>query len=231
MSTSQNPITPSGHQPPFLEYIVEGQAFRSTQQYITGQELKQNAGIPLDTDMYLSIPKPWTDELIENHTRVDLARPELEYFYVRKKLRLTIDGHPFTWYKQYILESDIRALGKIDPQDDVYLKIALPFEDELIEPGARVDLARPSREDFVAKPKPIHSLIVNAQLKSWTQRTISFEQVIVFAFGGYSHEAQKAYTITFSGGPKQKPKGIMVKGDVVDVKNEMNFHVSATDKS
>lgn len=231
MSSNQNLSTPQGNQPPFLEYTVEGQTFRSTQQYITGQELKQNVGIPLDTELYLSIVKPWKDELIENNTHVDLARPGLEYFYVRKKLRLTIGGVAFTWYKQYINETDIRTLGKIDSEDDLYLKIAQPFEDELIELGTRVDLARPGREDFVVKPKPIRSLIVNAQLKPWTQRTISFEQVVTLAFGSYSDDSQRAYTVTFSNGPKQKPKGIMVKGDVVEVKNETNFHVSATDKS
>lgn len=224
-------VDPLGHKPPFLEFIIEGQTLKSFEQYKSGQEIKLLASIPLDTELYLSIAKPWTDELIENHTKVDLARPGLEFFYVRKKLRLTIDGLPFTWYKQYINESDIRALGKVDPQDDIYLKVARPFEDELIEQGTRVDLARPGREDFVAKPKPINSLIVNAQVKSWTQLTITFEQVVTLAFGSYSDDAQKAYTVAFSKGPKSKPKGIMVKGDLVEVKNDMKFDVSATDKS
>ena len=231
MLSNHNVAAPAGQKPPFLEFVIEGQTLQSFQQYITGQELKQKAGIPLDTDLYLSIVQPWTDELIENHTKVDLARPGLEYFYVKKKLPFTINGAPFIWYKQYITEPEIKALGKINEDDEVFLKIRPPFEDELIAKGATVDLARPGKEAFISKPPSAYNLIINAQLKSWKQSTISFEQVIILAFGSYSDDVNRVYTVTFTNGPKQKPKGVMVKGDSVHVKNEMKFDATPTDKS
>nr|WP_293838386.1 multiubiquitin domain-containing protein [uncultured Arsenicibacter sp.] len=231
MHREQNPAIPEGIEPSYLEYIIEGQAFQTSKQYITGAELKHQRGIPPDTELYLSIARPWTDELIENHTRVDLARPGLEYFYVRKKLTFTVNGNPFTWYKQYITESEIKAIGKIDEDDELFLKIAHPFEDELITRDSRVDLARPGKEHFISRPKDTYVLIINAQPKHWKQKTISFEQVITLAFGSYSDDVNKAYTVTFANGPKQKPKGVMVKGDVVHVKNEMKFDATPTDRS
>ncbi|OIN56379.1 hypothetical protein BLX24_25165 [Arsenicibacter rosenii] len=94
-----------------------------------------------------------------------------------------------------------------------------------------VNLARPSKEEFYAKGPAQYTLIVNATPKHWTQKTISYEQVIVLAFGAYTPSDEKEYTVAFSKGPKQNPKGTMDVGSVVKVKNEMQFNASATDKS
>lgn len=231
MLTNESLVQPQGSKKPFLEFLIEGKTYQSFEQYITGRFLKQLAGIPEDTDIFLSIAKPWKDELVENDGRVDLARPGIEYFYVKKKLQLSINGVGFTWFKQYISEEELRDLGNINHEDDLYLTIKPPFEDELISVGTIVNLARPGRENFISKPKAITQLIVNAKLKSWTQNTISFEQVIALAFGSYNWDSNRAYTIVYSNGPKENPKGIMVAGDVVKVKNETKFDVTATDKS
>src|SRR5690554_4253564 len=85
-----------------LKIMIEGKQYETTEQYLTGIQLKELAGIPLDTELFLSISRPYKDELIENDKVVNLARPETEYFFVKKKLHFSINGQPFTWYKQYI---------------------------------------------------------------------------------------------------------------------------------
>ena len=231
MVADANLAAPHGGKAPFLTFSIEGQSHQSLHQYITGLELKQLAGIPLDTELYLSITRPWADEVIDNQARVDLARPGIEYFYVRKKLHLTVNGVSFTWYKQYITESEIKELGQIDEANDIYLVIKPPFTDELIGEGASVDLARPGKEHFIAKPKPGYTLIINAQPKSWAKATISFEDLVALAYGTDATDANKSYTVVYAQGPPQKPKGILVKGEAVQVKNEMKFDVTGTDKS
>lgn len=67
-----------------LIYKIEGKTFKTTEQYITGEELKKQGNIPLDVELYLAVRKPFEDELIENSTRVNLARPDIEQFSVRK---------------------------------------------------------------------------------------------------------------------------------------------------
>ena len=95
-----------------------------------------------------------------------------------------------------------------------------------------VDLARPGVEHFISKPKQKEfKIIVNAREKAWSQTTISFEQVFVLAFGFYDNNPNKGYTVTYSKGPKSNREGSMVKGSVVDIKNNMIFDVTATDKS
>ena len=82
-----------------LKFVIEGKEYATFDQYKTGAELKQLAGIPLDTELFLSISKPYQDELIENDKSVNLARPETEYFFIKKKLHFTINQVPFTWYR------------------------------------------------------------------------------------------------------------------------------------
>jgi len=73
-------------------------------------------------------------------------------------------------------------------------------------------------------------LVVNARPKPWGKRTISFEELVILAFGAYDPNPNKVYTVTFSGGLPPKPEGSMIKGQTIQVKNKMNFDVSATDK-
>lgn len=215
-----------------LKFVVEGKEYETYDQYKTGAELKQLGGIPLETELYLSISKPYKDELIENDNEVDLARPETEYFFVKNKLHFTINKVAFTWYKQYIRGVQIRELGKIDADDLIYLAIERPFEDELIGDNDKVDLARPGKENFFSKEQPCDfTIIVNATPKAWKEKTISFEQVVVLAFGVMNNRPETGYTVTYSRGVEPNPEGTMVKGSIVKVKNKMIFDVTATDKS
>lgn len=215
-----------------LTFVIEGKTYETFDQYKTGAELKQLAGIPLNTELYLSISKPYMDELIENEKSVNLARPETEYFFVKKKLHFTVNQVPFTWYRQFITGAEIRELGDISYDDDIYLDIKEGWEDDIILDDEVVDLARPGVEHFISKPKSKDfKIIVNAREKEWKEPTISFEQIVVLAFCVYDNNPNKGYTVTYSKGPKPNKEGTMVKGSVVYVKNNMIFDVTATDKS
>ncbi|OIN56453.1 hypothetical protein BLX24_24740 [Arsenicibacter rosenii] len=215
-----------------LKFIIEGKEFETFDQYKTGAELKQIAGIPPETELFLSISKPYQDELIENEKSVNLARPETEYFFVKKKLHFFINGQPFTWYKQYIRGIQIRELGNISADNDIFLDIKEGWQDDQILDDEVVDLARPGKERFFSKQRSVEvTLIVNAREKTWQETTISFEQVVVLAFGVYDNNPDKGYTVTYCRGLEPKPEGTLVKGSTVRVKNKMVFDVTATDKS
>ncbi len=215
-----------------LKFVIEGKEYETFDQYKTGTELKQLAGIPLGTELFLFVNKPYKDELIENDKSVNLARPETEYFFVKKKLNFTINKIPFTWYRQHITGAEIRELGNISSDEDIYLDIKEGWDDDMILDNEVVDLARPGMEHFLSKPKSKEfKIIVNAREKVWQQSTISFEQVVTLAFGSYDNSPNKGYTVTYSKGPKPNREGTMVKRAVVEVKNNMIFDVTATDKS
>ncbi len=147
-------------------------------------------------------------------------------------LNLTINGKNYEWQKEYITGSEIRELDGIPPEDEIFLAIKKPWEDEPIPDDKQVNLARPEIEHFYSKDKDFKiSLIVNGRPKPWTEKTITFEQVVVLAFGTYDPNPDKIYTVTYDRGPHENPEGSMVKGDKVFVKDKMIFNVTATDKS
>lgn len=72
---------------------------------------------------------------------------------------------------------------------------------------------------------------VNSRDKLWYERTISYDQVIILAFGEISSDPNVSYSITYKKGDNNKPEGIMVKGDEVKVKDGMRFNVTQTNRS
>lgn len=148
----------------------------------------------------------------------------------RPVLHLTINGQRFEWPEQYITGAEIRRLGNIPAENEIFLSIKKPWEDELITDDSRVDLARPEIEHFFSKMKEL-MIIVNGTTKKWDKPTISFREVIILAYGQYIDKPTMVYTVAYQDGPKQNPEGSMVKDQVVFVKNKMIFHATATDKS
>lgn len=150
----------------------------------------------------------------------------------RNKLFLTINGRQFEWHEQYITGAEIRSLGNIPSDENVFLAIKKPWEDEPILDDTKVNLARPEIEHFYSKEKhPKVILIVNLKEKPWIEEKINFEQVIQLAYGSYDPRPERGYTVTYDRGPHQNPEGSMVLGNSVYVKNKMIFHVKQTDRS
>jgi hypothetical protein len=215
-----------------LGLVIEGKSYSWHQQYITGAEVKKLAGLPEDSDLYLSVPDPWDDEPISNESKIDLARPEIEYFFIKRKLKFTINGKPFEWDRQYIMGQQIRKLGEIAEEDEIFLQLKEPYKDESIADQTKVDLARPGVEHFYSKEVSIEIvIIVNGTPKEWQKKQITFVEVIMLAYGTYIDKPTMIYTVAYEDGPKQNPEGSMVKGQTVFVKNKMIFHATATDKS
>lgn len=217
---------------PLLELIIEGKKFEWFEQFITGKQLKELRGLSLDCELFLDIVEPWKDDAILNDETVDLARPGIEQFYIKQKLKYSINAENFETDKQYIKGSQIRKQGKIPDDFLIYLSNKKPWEDDLITNDEIVDLARPGKEKFYSKQEVNEFvIIVNGREKQWCEKTITFQQVVALAFGNYQDNPNTVYTVTYAKGPQQNPEGSMVKGDKVFVINKMVFNVTATNKS
>lgn len=147
-------------------------------------------------------------------------------------LDFSIDGKPFKWDKQYITGIEIRKLGNISEEYDIFLKIKEPWKDEEINDDTRIDLARPERENFISKRKSTQIIIIiKGKPIEWNKPEISFAEVIKIAFRQYIDSPTMVYTVGYEDGPKENREGSMLKGSSVFVKNKMIFHATATDKS
>jgi Multiubiquitin len=150
----------------------------------------------------------------------------------KKILHLTINGKEYEWHEEYITGAEIRKLGNIPAEDEIFLAIKKPWEDEPIPDDKQVNLARPEIEHFYSKDRDFKiTLIVNGRSKPWTEKTITFEEVVVLAFVTYDPNPDMVYTVTYDKGPHENPEGTMVRGERVYVKNKMIFNVTATGKS
>ncbi len=74
-------------------------------------------------------------------------------------------------------------------------------------------------------------IIVNTREKIWNKESISYEEVVILAFGSYSSDPNTVYTVTYSKGQSPHKEGSLVKGDSVKVKDGMIFNVTQTNKS
>lgn len=81
--------------------------------------------------------------------------------------------------------------------------------------------------------KKITNIIVNGRAYEFNEKKISYEEVIVIAFGVMDTRPEVAYTVKYSIGKNDKhiDKGSLVQGERVIVKEGMIFNVSRTDRS
>lgn len=99
-----------------------------------------------------------------------------------------------------------------------------------VHPGHPV---HPDKPDKPEKPATLLTVIVNGVDKELPPETtqLSYEQVVVLAYGNYNNASSIIYSIAYSHGPVENKKGVLVKGDSVFVKAGMIFNVGCSNKS
>jgi hypothetical protein len=83
----------------------------------------------------------------------------------------------------------------------------------------------------VREPSQAITIIVNGQKKHVVGRMISFEALVVLAYGTDDAGPTIVYAITYERGPGANPEGTLSAGRSVKVRNGMVFNVQRTDKS
>ncbi len=73
-------------------------------------------------------------------------------------------------------------------------------------------------------------IYVNSRPKTWDKKEISYEEVIVLAFGSYQGNDSIEYTVAWIL-KNENQSGTLVKGTDVKVKQDMRFNVKRTDRS
>jgi hypothetical protein len=118
-----------------LTFFINDEEFRYHKQYISGAELKALGSIPADWTILLAIKRPWDDEIIEDHTEVDLAREGIERFITRKPhhdvlVDIFINDIKYEIKRGKYTVSELKKIGKVPSEYEL---------DELIH-GKLVDL-------------------------------------------------------------------------------------------
>lgn len=79
--------------------------------------------------------------------------------------------------------------------------------------------------------KTTTTIIVNARPFDVTQKEISFDEIVALVFDSSQRGPQIVLTVAYRKGDDKKPKGTLVEGQTVKVKDGMIFDVTRTDKS
>lgn len=103
-----------------------------------------------------------------------------------EKLRLEIEGRKYQWDEQFITGKQLKNLADLSLQEDLYLSLPDPWDDELIGNDATVDLAREGIEYFYMK-KSLHFTVDGKQF-SWDKQFITGKQIRKVAHVSDDHE-------------------------------------------
>ena len=196
---------------------------------INDEQLRSLGLFTAEDEFYLKVQGK--DERVTKEKPVDLTRLGIEEIYSKKreKYRYALNDVLYISSKPEISEPELRKIGKIPPDEQLYLKIEGP--NRVLKVGEIIDIAPFGIEEFYSETTKAIIVIVNGREKSVGGKSLSYDEVVRLAFETPVENGQTVYTVIYTKGPDQNPEGSMVKGDIVNIKNKMIFNVTATTKS
>jgi hypothetical protein len=107
-----------------LLLTVDSSQYQWQKQYITTKELRKLAGISPQHEIYLLLEKPYEDELLDENTVINLARPGIEHFKVKKKdedlkVSIKINDNPYQVKRGVYTVVEIKKLGNVPLGDEL----------------------------------------------------------------------------------------------------------------
>jgi hypothetical protein len=120
------------------------------------------------------------------------------------------------------------TLGNVPKHQELFREVSGDDEDVLIPRDSTV--VHLTEDEHFYSQKAV-TLIVNAKKHPWEETRIDFDQAVKLAYPTPPPGQNILYTIMYRHGPKVNPKGSLLEGQSVRVKNEMIFDVTATDRS
>jgi len=121
----------------------------------------------------------------------------------KHSLILTINGHKYEWNRQYIKGFEIRKLGNIKSEDDIFLSIVHPWQDELIQDDEEVDLARPEIEHFFSKEKHKKNYVIIIDRRNYTVEKECMSGREILALAGKQPAERFLLDERFNGGKSE----------------------------
>lgn len=119
-------------------------------------------------------------------------------------------------------------LGDIDRSEDLFRELGGDREDEIV-PRDMTPVTLVSDEHFYSQKT--FRLIVNLEEKFVTKKKQTFDDIVKLAYPTPLPGPEPDYTIGYRKGPPANPKGSLVQGQSVKVKDGMIFDVTPSDKS
>src|SRR5579859_1564025 len=146
---------------------------------------------------------------------------------VASKVRIHIDREAYESRNPTTGEA-IYHLGEIGHDEELFRQVPGGEEDELVPRDATPINLVPDEHYYSQKT---FRLIVNLEEKFVVNKKQSFDDIVRLAYPTPPPGPTPDYTVIYRKGPPANPKGSLVQGQVVKVKNGMIFDVTPSDKS
>lgn len=123
-------------------------------------------------------------------------------------------------------------LGNVPAGLELYREVTGDREDPPVTRGPEeVHLKEDAHFHSGPPRRKEYTVIVNGRKKVVQTSTLSYDQVVALAFDPVPVGPNVLFSVTFSHGPHENREGTLTQGETVQIKNEMIFNVSQTDKS
>jgi hypothetical protein len=146
---------------------------------------------------------------------------------IARRVRIHIDREPYESPTPTI-GAALYALGHVAAHRDLFREVAGREEDQLVERSA-VDVSLKQDEHFYSQK--VFTIAVNAQKKEVAETKLTFDEVVRLAYPIAPDGQNIMFTIKYRHGPKANPKGSLLEGQLVRIKDGMIFDVTSTDRS
>lgn len=150
-------------------------------------------------------------------------------FLTDRDFKLTVNDDELRWGKPAISGTLLYDLANPGEGEGVFLEVR-GGEDRLIERGELIDLTQPGIEHFITACLTFE-IIVNARPRTVNAHTVTFEQIVQFAFPG-QHDPNVVFSMTYRHAASTPHAGELGAGGSVDVKKKGTvFNVTRTVQS
>ena len=108
-------LDPKGHKS--YHFKVDGTNYESRNQFVTGLEIRQAAGLTADAELYVDMPQGWQDHFVGCDDRIDLGKPSVEKFItLGKKTVIFVNGTPYDYHKEKVTFEQIVEMAHVPAQ-------------------------------------------------------------------------------------------------------------------
>lgn len=154
----------------------------------------------------------------------------------KRTYKIRIDETIHEVDEKEITGKELLRLAGYDPKSHFITMIIKGQPDKIISDDETVDLSLPGRERFtvVAKEDEDRSftIFVNGRKKVVKVDHLCFQDLLNIRFDNNPPQGENwVFTVAYRNGPRENPKGTLLKGECVKLKDGMKFDVTATDKS
>ena len=200
----------------------------------TGEQLLEAVGVT-HPDAFLLFQMLIDGQLeeIRPEEAVDLRAGSAEkflFFRSDRTFRFFLNDRSFDWGATHISGATLKRLAGVEVKGNDAFQVLHDGTERLIHDDELADLAAPGAERFVTKSVKI-DIIVNARAKVLHHRRASYWEIVKLAYPEAQPSENIIYSVDYTDGPHVNPEGAMTPGQRVQLKDEMRFYVTPSDKS